>query len=154
MAVEGRRFGLDSNILVYLVDGRDPARQGRARLVVERAGHTGRCVLSAQNLGEFYVVAVRKRFVEPAKAQLVVDDLMALFALASPAGADVRAATAAAVAGRFSYGDTLLLATLGRAGCSVVLSEDMHDGAALAGAVVHNPFTGGRLPDDIAALLS
>jgi predicted nucleic acid-binding protein len=147
------RFGLDSNVLVYLVDGGDPARQGRARLVVERAGLTGRCVLSVQNLGEFYVVAARKRLVGPAEARLVVDDLATLFPLASPTGADVRAATAAAAAGRFSYWDALLLATLGRAGCAAVLSEDMHDGASLAGVVARNPFAGDRLPAGVEALL-
>lgn len=148
------RFGLDTNVLVYLVDGRDPARQVRARLVVERAAATRRCTLSVQSLGEFYVVVVRKGLVAPAGARLVIDDLTALFALASPSGADVRAAVEAAVAGRFSYWDALLLATLARAGCSVVLSEDMHDGAALGGAVVRDPFAGDRLPDDLEALLS
>jgi predicted nucleic acid-binding protein len=148
------RFGLDSNVLVYAVDARDTVRQARARLVIERAGLTGRCILSVQSLGEFYAAAVRKRLAPPATAQAAVDDLMGFFPLASPSGADVRAATAAAVAGRFSYWDALLLATLGRAGCSVVLSEDMHDGASLAGAVVRNPFAGDRLPADVEALLA
>jgi predicted nucleic acid-binding protein len=154
VAIETRRFGLDSNVLVYLVDGRDPVRQARARLVVERAGLTGRCVLSVQNLGEAYVVSVRKRLAAPAEARLVVDDLATLFPLASPTGADVRAATAAASSGRFSYWVALLLATLGRAGCAVVLSEDMHDGASLAGVVVRNPFAGDRLPAGVEELLA
>jgi len=151
--VAAERFGLDSNLLVYLVDGRDPVRQNRARAIVARAGTTGRCILSVQSLGELYVVTVRKGLVAPAAAQVVVDDLATLFPIASPTGDDARAAVAAAVAGRLSYWDALLLATLGRAGCLTVLSEDMHDGAAFAGTIVRNPFVGEHLPGWLETLL-
>jgi predicted nucleic acid-binding protein len=56
-------------------------------------------------------------------------------------------------AGRFGLWDALLLAAAGEAGCKVVLSEDMQDGAELAGVVVRNPLRGDRLPEDLAALL-
>ena len=148
------RFGLDTNVLVYLVDGRDPVRQARAREVVERAVLTGRCILSVQNLGEFFVVAVRKGLATPAAAQQAVDDLTVAFPVASPTAADARVAIAAAVAGRFAYWDALLLATLERAGCTTLLSEDMGDGAALGGITVHNPFAGDQLPDEVDRLLS
>ena len=148
------RFGLDTNVLVYLVDGRDPVRQARAREVVERAVLTGRCILSVQNLGEFFVVAVCKGLATPAAAQQAVDDLTVAFTIASPTAADARGAVTAAVAGRFAYWDALLLATLERAGCTTLLSEDMGDGAALGGIDVRNPFAGDRLPDEVDRLLS
>jgi predicted nucleic acid-binding protein len=59
-----------------------------------------------------------------------------------------------AAAGRFSYWDALLLATLGRAGCSVLLSEDMADGATLAGVTTRNPSAESALPAEIGALLA
>ncbi len=136
------RFGLDTNVLVYLVDGRDPVRQARAREVVERAVLTGRCILSVQNLGEFFVVAVRKGLATPAAAQQAVDDLTVAFTIASPTAADARVAVTAAVAGRFAYWDALLLATLERAGCTTLLSEDMGDGAALGGIDRAQPVRG------------
>jgi prevent-host-death family protein len=152
-AVAAERFGLDSNVLVYLVDGRDPPRQGRAREIIAHAAKSGRCLISVQSLGEFYVVAVRKGLVAPVAAQAVVDDLATLFSIASPTAADARAAVAAAVAGRFPYWDALLLATLGRAGCGMVLSEAMQDGAMFAGVTVRDPFAGERLPGELEALL-
>jgi predicted nucleic acid-binding protein len=152
--VATERFGLDSNVLIYLVDSRDPPRQRRAKAVVDRAAVSGRCYLSVQSLGEFFVVTLRKKLIQPAAAERVVDDLATLFTVVSPLGADVRAATSAAVAGRFSYWNALLLATLARAGCAAVLSEDMHAGAAFAGLVVRNPFAGDALPPDVAALLA
>ena len=148
------RFGLDTNVLVYLVDGRDPVRQALAREVVERAVLTGRCILSVQNLGAFFVVALRKGLATPAAAQQAVDDLTVAFTIASPTAADARVAVTAAVAGRFAYWDALLLATLERAGCTTLLSEDMGDGAALGGMTVRNPFAGDRLPDEVDRLLS
>lgn len=111
-------------------------------------------MLSVQSLGELYVVVTRKKLAAPAAAQIVVDDLATLFPIASPTGSDARAAVAAAVAGQFSYWDALLLATLGRAGCGTVLSEDMNDGATFAGARVRSPFTGERLPGWLETLLN
>ena len=148
------RFGLDTNVLIYLVDGCDPARQARAREVVGRAISTGRCALSVQSLGEFFVVAVRKGLATPAAAQQAVDDLTVAFTIASPTAADARVAVTAAVAGRFAYWDALLLATLERAGCTTVLSEDMGDGGMLGGVTVRNPFAGDRLPVEVDDLLT
>jgi predicted nucleic acid-binding protein len=152
--VAAERFGLDTNVLVYLVDGRDPVRQARAREIVGRAIDTGRCVLSVQSLGEFFVVVVRKGLATPAVAQQAVEDLTVALTVSSPTAADARAAVAAATAGRFAYWDALLLATLERAGCTTVLSEDKGDGASLGGLRVRNPFAGERLPDELDRLLS
>jgi predicted nucleic acid-binding protein len=107
-----------------------------------------------QSLGEFFDVAVRKGLATPATAQQAVDDLTVTFAIASPTAADARAAAAAAVAGRLGYWDALLLATLDRAGCTFVLSEDMGDGVQHGGVTVRNPFAGERLADEIDRLLS
>jgi predicted nucleic acid-binding protein len=153
-AVAAERFGLDTNVLIYLIDAGEPVRQARARELVKRAAATGRCTLSVQSLGEFFVVAVCKGLATSATAQRAVDDLTVTFAIASPTAADARTAVAAAVAGRLGYWDALLLATLDRAGCSVVLSEDMGDGARYGGVTVRNPFGGERLPDAVEGLLA
>jgi hypothetical protein len=39
------------------------------------------------------------------------------------------------------------------AGCAIVLSEDMGDGATLKRIKVRNPLKGGALPDDLRPLL-
>ena len=150
----GERFGIDTNVLIYLIDGREPVRQARAREVVERSAATGRCVLSVPSLGEFFVVAVRKGLATPAVARQAMDDLTETFAIASPTAADARTAAAAAVAGRLGYWDALLVATLDRAGCTVVLSEDMANGARHGRVTVCNPFAGERIADEIDRLLS
>jgi predicted nucleic acid-binding protein len=47
----------------------------------------------------------------------------------------------------------LLLATARQAGCSIALSEDMHDGAQLDGIVVRNHFGQRTLAEDLLSLL-
>jgi len=53
----------------------------------------------------------------------------------------VRRALADHLGGRASYWDALLVATASEAGCTLVLSEDMADGALLGGVRIHKPFT-------------
>ena len=54
--------------------------------------------------------------------------------------------------GRFGLWDAMLLATARSAGCSIVLSEGMYDGATLDGIVVRDPLVGGWPPDDLRPL--
>jgi predicted nucleic acid-binding protein len=146
-------FALDSNILIYVVDDDAAEKQDRAREVFRRAVVSKRCVLSVQNVGEFYTVAIRKNLVTPQESARVAAQLLKIFAIVGPNASDVEVALDQSRAGRFSYWDGLLLATVGRVGCATLLSEDMQDGAVLAGVTVRNPFVGADLPPEIAAML-
>ena len=53
---------------------------------------------------------------------------------------EVRSALAQVESGRLSYWDALMLASARTAGCTVMISEDMQDGAHLFGLEVINPF--------------
>lgn len=57
-------FLLDTNVLVYVYDPRDRAKQERALQVVDRLIHSRRAVLSVQCLSEFFSV-VTQRLPEP-----------------------------------------------------------------------------------------
>lgn len=154
MSADRRRFGLDTNVLIYAVEAGASEKGRRAELVVRRAVATRRCVLALQNIGEFYAACVGKRRAPPAAAASRADDFGRLFATVAASMDEVRLVLSEAVAGRFSYWDALLLATPGRAGCGVLLSEDMQDGAAMAGVAVRDPFAGEALPDEVEALLA
>jgi predicted nucleic acid-binding protein len=147
------RFGLDTNVLVYAVDRDAGEKSDRAETIVRRAARTRRCVLSLQNVGEFYNAVTRKRLAPAADAARLAARYMQLFALVEARADDARQALAEAAAGRYSYWDALLLATVSRAGCSVVLSEDMQDGARFGPLTIRDPFAGDDTPDDVAALL-
>ena len=147
------RLALDTNVLVYAVDTTEEARCARAQDIVRRAAESERCMLAFQSIGEFYAAVTRKGIQAPAEAARQARDWMVLFPTIDPIAADALGALDAAASGRFSYWDALLLTTLGRAGCMALLSEDMHDGAVLAGVTVHDPFQGEALPAAVAALL-
>jgi predicted nucleic acid-binding protein len=147
------RLGLDTNVLIYAIDTADEARCRRAQEVVRRAAAAERCLLAFQSVGEFYAAVTRRGIQAPAEAAQQARDWMVLFQIVDPIAADALGALDAAASGRFSYWDALLLTTIGRAGCTTLLSEDMHDGAALAGVTVRDPFQGEALPAAVAALL-
>jgi predicted nucleic acid-binding protein len=145
-------YTLDTNILVYAVDPSEGRKHDIATQVVDRSVELA-CVLTVQALAEFVAVATRRRMKSRADAVAQARDWLRVFPTVA---ADVRALDAAYTAveeGRFALFDALLLATAREAGCTVALSEDMHDGAALGGIVVRNPFADGALADDLRPLL-
>jgi len=137
-------FSLDTNILVYALDGAAGPRHALAAGILDRAVDCD-CRLTLQSLSEFYVVVTRKGVVPKAEAAAQVEDWLQLFPTLAPTPAAVRAALAHASAGRAGYWDALLVATAGEGGCGTVLSEDMANGARLGSVTVVNPFDGADL---------
>jgi predicted nucleic acid-binding protein len=139
MSADSERFTLDTNLLVYSVDRTAGTRHELAVEIVDRATERD-CSLTLQALSEFYAVVTRKGVVEPADAAAQAEDWLEAFRCCAASGTAVRTALGNAAAGRASYWDALLVATAEEAGCTIVLSEDMADGADLGGARIHNPF--------------
>jgi predicted nucleic acid-binding protein len=54
------RYLVDTNVLVYALDRREPAKRERAREVLRHTGSTGRAALPAQVLSEFANACLRK----------------------------------------------------------------------------------------------
>ena len=137
--MSGRRFTLDTNILIYAVDSRAGARQGLAAEVIERAAR-GDCRLTLQAVSEFYAAVTRKGIVPARDAAMIAADWMALFPCAPASEGALRLALDAAAAGRAAYWDALLVASAAEAGCAAVLTEDLGDGGTLFGVRIVNPF--------------
>ncbi len=93
-----------------------------------------------QALAEFFVVATSKLGMPEDEAAAQVRDWMILFPGIEATREALAAALAEAEAGRFAFWDALLLATAEGAGCTMVFSEDMQDGARVGGVTVRTPF--------------
>ena len=132
------RTFLDTNVLVYELDGADPGKQQRARGVLDPAG-AGDFVISTQVLSEFYVVATRKLGVDSAVAQALVDRLVRLPVVVID-GPLVIAAISGSREWGISYWDALIVRAAESADCKRVLSEDLADGARYGSIRVENPF--------------
>src|SRR5262249_18640546 len=126
--MSAERFTLDSNVLVYVVDHRDPQKHVIALEIVRRAPLRG-CHLTNQCLGEFFWAATRRvRAPVHEVADRMLDFLRAFPSVTTNRSA-LEAAAREARAGRFAFWDAVFLAAAEEAGCIVALSEDMHDGA-------------------------
>lgn len=137
------RAFVDTNVWVYAVDGADPAKQGRAREVL--APSATELVTSAQVLGEFYVTVTRKlpRPVAEGDARRLLERLRQLPVVAIDADRVAEAVDASQAWG-ISYWDALIVVAARSAGCSVILTEDLSDGAAYDSVRVENPFGSDR----------
>ncbi|HEY2446757.1 MAG TPA: PIN domain-containing protein [Rhizomicrobium sp.] len=142
--MSGERFTLDTNILVYGVDARD-LRKHELALDILRAAVGLDCPLALQAIGEFYVAATGKVKLRAKDARTRALQLMRSFDTFAHSANAVRAGLEESAAGRFSFWDSVLLASAAEAGCSIILSEDMRDGARLGSIVVANPFAGSGL---------
>jgi predicted nucleic acid-binding protein len=146
------RFSLDANLLVYAADARAGQRHARALHILVSAARRD-CVLTLQALGEFFHAATRQGIAPRRDAAAQVRDLLGIFRTAAADVEAFREALEGAERGTRSFWDGVLLATVARAGCACLLSEDMQDGARIGGVTILDPFVGEELPEPVAALL-
>lgn len=136
--MSGREF-VDTNILVYAEDNRDPEKQNHAKdlirtLLLERRG-----VVSLQVLQEFFVATTRKLAMDSAVARervliysrfdvvrLALDDLIAAIDVHRLHG--------------ISFWDALIVRAALISNCRILNSEDMQHGHVIDTVTIANPF--------------
>jgi predicted nucleic acid-binding protein len=133
------RFFVDTNVLLYSVDARDPTKRARARQWMDALWNTDSGRLSWQVLNEFYWNAVGKLKTPALRARENVETL----ALWQPVNfglgllhRDWYWTDHASVA----YWDALILAAAESSGCKYLLSEDFQAGRKFGDLTVVNPF--------------
>ncbi len=109
-------------------------------------------VLALQSLAEFFHVTVRKRLLPVDDAMDVVQNLRRLCRIAAAVEVALTDAMAAVRDHGLSFWDGLLWATLRRAGCNLLVTEDLQDGRVLGGVRFVTPF-GETLPQVLAEAL-
>jgi len=141
MSLSGKmsRAFLDTNVLVYTDDPRDPVKQTRALdLIKDRLRHrTG--VVSLQVLQEYFVSATGKIKLNAELARQRVE-VFARFHVAEPKVSDILAAIDLHRLHGVSFWDALILRSAQQSGCRVLLTEDMQHGREIDGVRIVNPF--------------
>jgi predicted nucleic acid-binding protein len=132
---------VDTNVLIYSEDGRDPAKQQAALTWLDALWQRGSGRVSTQTLTEFYVNATRK--IRPGLAPGEARAKIRRFASWQPWQIDQATMESAwAVESRFGlhFWDSLVVAAAQHLGCRYVLSEDMSHGQDYGSVRVISPF--------------
>ncbi len=130
---------LDTNILVYTLDSRDPAKQRKARKTLREAVDKHSPVISTQVLQEFYVAATVKLKADP----LLVKGILHAFRNMETVNNDpemIEQAIDISILSRLSFWDSLIVAAAEKAGCEMLFSEDLSPGQTYRGIRLVNPF--------------
>jgi predicted nucleic acid-binding protein len=133
---------LDTNVLVYLFDGRDPVKQRMARTTVDNLGRLGTASIPAQVLAEFSSVMLRKARRDAKDVADDVDSFRRAFPVLPLTAAVVEEALRGVHAYGLSYYDAQIWAVAHLAQATTVLSEDFNAGARLEGVAFVDPFAG------------
>ena len=150
--MSAERFTLDTNILVYAVDARERYKREFATRIIEAAIGLD-CPLALQAVGDLYAAATSKLELGAKDAAARAAQLIAGFDTFGYSVYAVRAALEEAPNGRFSYWDSVLLASAAEVGCTTIFSEDMADGARFGSIAISNPFRQDGLAPHAKAVL-
>lgn len=136
---------VDTNVLVYMFDPRDEAKQARALDVTNRIVTTGLGVLSVQVLSEFFVNVTRKLPVPltAAEAEHEVTNFARSWTVFNVTPLAVLEAVRGVQRHRLSYYDALIWAVAKLNGAPNLISEDFQHGALVEGVRFSNPFSPG-----------
>jgi predicted nucleic acid-binding protein len=132
---------LDTNILVYIYDSLDSAKQEQAIAIVDRLIRTSIAVLSPQIMGEFFIATTRSRrpLLSPSEAidrirnylaSCQVVDITQMITLEAVRGMETHS---------FGFWDAQIWATARLNQIAEVYSEDFNPGATIEGVRFTNP---------------
>ena len=133
---------LDTNVLVYMFDETDAAKQRQAEILVNESLASGTGCISFQVVQETLNVLIRRLGFVSEDARRVLDDVLIPLWQVNPTAALYQ--TAISLQGRygFSFYDSLIVAGALEAGCSRLYSEDLQHGQRVQQLTIWNPFTG------------
>lgn len=136
------RFFLDTNILIYAIDGTDPGKQAVAQKWVAQAHESGDGLVSYQVVQEWFNVVLRKaevplsaeeaasiyrQFIEPLwrvqSSRELLDAALELYR-----------------GGSISWWDCLIVSAAIQGGCDSIISEDLQHGRKIQGVKILDPF--------------
>jgi predicted nucleic acid-binding protein len=139
------RILLDTNILVYIYDPFDSAKQERAIAIVDRLIQTNRAVISTQVMGEFFMAtSARRQLLSPREAIARIRNYMSACSVVDVTRLITLEAIRGVEAHNFGFWDAQIWATARLNQISEVYSEDFKSGAIIEGVQFTNPLTNER----------
>lgn len=136
---------VDTNVLVYRFDPRDPAKQSRAIEVLRRGIADEAIRISHQAVVEFHAAVIRplagrSSLLTAADARRETEELLSEFMVVYPSDAVVRTALRGMAAYQLSWFDALMWAHAEEYGLNELISEDFQHDRMYGSVRVVNPF--------------
>jgi predicted nucleic acid-binding protein len=131
---------VDTNLLVYIFDPRDPVLNDKAKGIVLAIENLGIGCLSAQCLAEFFRVVTVKLHLPPAEIYPVIERWANVFPTFAITPQIILEAARGVRDYGLSYYDAQIWAAARMNQLGIVLSEDFQDGQILEGVRFVNPF--------------
>lgn len=131
---------IDTNLLIYAHNLEDEAKERRAKEWLLSLARFGVGRVNLQVLNEFTNVMLRRRWLPTEQAVFDVADRYAVLGNSPVTDVEVASARLILRRYRFSWWDSLLLASALELGCTHFLSEDLQDGQVIAGLTIVDPF--------------
>ena len=136
------KYFVDTNILIYSFDSCQTEKQDKARSLIARAMEQGTGIISYQVIQEFLNVATQK-FVRPltySDAQrylnIVLEPLCEVFSSMEL----FHQALEIMDKWRYSFFDSLIIASALQADCGILYTEDMQHNQKIRSLTIKNPF--------------
>ena len=132
------RVFIDTNILVYLYSKTEPQK----KQIVLKLLSSKNVIISTQVISEFVWVMYRKFGVERENLKIIGNRLLEKLEVVSINPKTVKKALNIFEVYKFSYWDSLIVASALEANCSILYTEDMQDGQIIENRLkIVNPFT-------------
>jgi predicted nucleic acid-binding protein len=133
------KVSLDTNILVHAEGVHDAVRREKAREVVKSIG-AHRIFIPMQALNELAFLLFKKGRRTRSDIAVTLAAWMSTHGTIDTTHSVFRDALSLSALHKLQIFDAVVLASAAQAGCSLLLSEDMHDGFTWRGCTVVNPF--------------
>ena len=136
---------VDTNVLVYCYDRRDPQKRRIAMELVDRGVAERSIRVSYQAVIEFYAVVTREihgtgRILDNVSAIRATEEWLAVSDILYPTDEIIRAAMRATVVYQLPWYDALMWAYAELNGLTEIISEDFQHGRLYGRVRVRNPF--------------
>ncbi|MDE0152325.1 MAG: PIN domain-containing protein [Gammaproteobacteria bacterium] len=142
---------VDTNILVYLQDGSEPAKRSCAKAWIEFLAHHRSARISFQVLLELYATLTRK--LEPRFKEGEAREIVRKLSVWQPAAIDLPVLEKAWLVQqlhKLSWWDALIVAAAQTCECSTLLTEDLQHDQMIGEIRVIDPFrTPDRAPQEV-----
>jgi predicted nucleic acid-binding protein len=139
--MNGERFLVDTNILVYAYDRTEYTKQGRSRQVLDWLYRKGLGILSTQVLGEFFAAVTRNTTekISAREVYAIIKDYASSWKVLPVTTETILESARGVVEHQFSFYDAQIWATAKLNGIPDVLSEDFSHGRRIEGVEFRNP---------------